>query len=424
MLSPPIDELEAEGPATPSPRPRPPWRSRWSRAPEHRRRRRALGVIAALLAAALLWVAMSLGTALDNPALGSSVGARAAEWFREHGGASIVTWAENYWYSHHQPKVGGALPKGTIHAPRTTPSTRPATSSVAHLPAPAPIAPLASPPVPGEGQWSPAGRLVDGVPAVYTTMVRPSAIHTSYVVGVAWMDTTLLKATLYSGSQIPGGGPFTHSAPVSPTDATTLVTAFNAGFLMSDANGGYYTDGKTILPLRTGAASFVVYNNGSATVGQWGRDATMTPDVAAVRQNLDLLVDNGQVTPGVSDANSPNWGASLHGALYVWRSALGVTSDGALVYVGGPGLSISDLANIMVRAGAVRAMELDINTDWVNYSIYAPSTSAGLASPANGTTLLPNMAGTAGRYFVSWWARDFITMSVVQKSEPPISSAR
>ena len=255
-------------------------------------------------------------------------------------------------------------------------------------------------------------------------MLRPSAIHTSYVVGVAWMDTTLLKATLYSGSQIPGGGPFTHSAPVSPTDATTLVTAFNAGFLMSDANGGYYTDGRTILPLRTGAASIVVYKNGSATVGQWGRDATMTPDVVAVRQNLDLLVDNGQVTPGVSDANSSMWGASLHGALFVWRSALGVTSDGALVYVGGPGLSISDLANIMVRAGAVRAMELDINTDWVNYSIYTPLTSAGSATPANGTTLLPNMAGAASRYFVSWWARDFITMSVVQKSEPPISSAR
>ena len=112
------------------------------------------------------------------------------------------------------------------------------------------------------------------------------------------MDTTLLKATLYSGSQIPGGGPYTHTAPVAPSDATSLVAAFNAGFLMSGANGGYYTDGKTIDPLRTGAASFVVYKNGSSTVGQWGRDVTMTPDVVSVRQNLDLLVDNGQVVPG------------------------------------------------------------------------------------------------------------------------------
>ena len=56
-----------------------------------------------------------------------------------------------------------------------------------------------------------------------------------------------------------------------------LVAAFNAGFLMSDANGGYYTDNKTIVPLRTGGASFVVYKNGSSTVGQWGRDVTMDP---------------------------------------------------------------------------------------------------------------------------------------------------
>ena len=49
-----------------------------------------------------------------------------------------------------------------------------------------------------------------------------------------------------------------------------------------------------------------------------------------------------------------------------------MTADGALVYVGGPGLDIADLANILVRAGAVRAMELDINTDWVNFSTYQP----------------------------------------------------
>ena len=65
----------------------------------------------------------------------------------------------------------------------------------------------------------------------------------------------------------------------------------------------------------------------------------------------------------------------------MWRSGLGVTADGALVYVGGPGLDIADLANILVRAGAVRAMELDINTDWVNYSTYQPSTPDGGGDP-------------------------------------------
>jgi hypothetical protein len=58
-------------------------------------------------------------------------------------------------------------------------------------------------------------------------------------------------------------------------------------------------------------------------------------------------------------------------------------------------------------------MELDINTDWVNFSSYQPSTSAGLATASNGRELLPAMTGTPARYFESWWARDFITMSAV-----------
>ena len=296
---------------------------RWSRSPVHRRRRRIVAVVAGALGVALFWLAISLCSALTNPALGSSMGARAAEWFRGHGGASIVVWAENEWYSHHQPRVGGTLAAGTIRKPKEVTSSTPVVA-VPHLPVPSPIMPFASPPVAGEGQWSPVGRQVDGVPALYETMLRPDAVHTSYVVGVAWMDTTLLKATLYSGSQVPGGGPYSHTAPILPGDAGKLVAAFNAGFLMSDANGGYYTDNKTVIPLRTGAASFVIYKNGSSTVGQWGRDVTMGPDVVSVRQNLDLLVDNGQVVPAASSPNSQTVGRHAGG----WSLRLAVRAGG------------------------------------------------------------------------------------------------
>ena len=93
-------------------------------------------------------------------------------------------------------------------------------------------------------------------------------------------------------------------------------------------------------------------------------------------------------------------------------SGIGVTADGALVYVGGPGLNITDLAELLVRAGAVRAMELDINTDWVNYS--APTSRrrrAGRRRRPTAPSCFAGMTGTPGRYFESWWARDFITMS-------------
>ena len=182
---------------------------------------------------------------------------------------------------------------------------------------------------------------------------------------------------------------------------------------MQNANGGYFTQGQMIIPLRAGAASFVIYRNGTATVGAWGTDVKMTSDVVAVRQNLSLLVDNGKPVPGLNANDTTKWGNTLGNQVYVSRSGIGVTGNGALVYVGGPNLNITDLANLLVRAGAVRAMELDINADWVNFATFAPSMPAGLASPANGTDLLPlaDMAGPPSRYFVTWWGRDFITMS-------------
>ena len=41
-----------------------------------------------------------------------------------------------------------------------------------------------------------------------------------------------------------------------------------------------------------------------------------------------------------------------------------------LIYAGGPSLSVLSLAKTLQAAGAVRAMELDINTDWVSAYTY------------------------------------------------------
>src|SRR5574340_215289 len=169
--------------APPRPRPQHPARRPRlrGRAGALARRHKVLSLLAALIIV-LTPVWWSLGSALTDPGLGTSVPARLAEWFRGHGGGWVVTKVENIWYSHHQPPVGGKPPKGAIptHAPSTT---VPKVSVVPHLPAPAPIDPIASPPVAGEGQWHPAGRLVHGLSAVYETYLRPDTVHTSVVVG-------------------------------------------------------------------------------------------------------------------------------------------------------------------------------------------------------------------------------------------------
>jgi hypothetical protein len=268
-----------------------------------------------------------------------------------------------------------------------------------------------------EGAWHPAGRLVRGVPAIYETMVTPPGGTAR--AGIAWMDTKLLSATLYSGSKSPGGGPYRYTAPIGRAQAASLVAAFNGGFKMADARGGYYTEGRVIYPLVPGAASLVIYADGSVTVGAWGTDVVMTPNVVAVRQNLVPLVANGLPT-ALAAGNWKAWGitcgvrscaASVPGIEHQWRSGAGVTADGALVYAVGPGLDPFQLAMLLVRAGVVRGMQLDINPPWPVFASYDPATATGIASPYNGSKLLSSTRQGPWTFFEPSWARDFITMS-------------
>jgi hypothetical protein len=249
-----------------------------------------------------------------------------------------------------------------------------------------------------------------------TTLVPPGGTQPA---GIAWMDAGLLSARLYSGSLSPGDGPFRYTAPVLPAAAATLVAAFNGGFKMNEARGGYYTEGRVIDPLRTGAASLVIYADGSVDVGAWGSDVTMTPQVVSVRQNLLPLVAGGRPTPRAASTRWRAWGSTcgatscastVPGIEHQWRSGLGITADGALVYAAGPGLDPLQLAELLARAGAVRGMQLDINPNWPVFVTYDPP-AGGPAAPGNGRKLLASTAQGPWTFFEATWARDFITMS-------------
>jgi hypothetical protein len=138
--------------------------------------------------------------------------------------------------------------------------------------------------------------------------------------------------------------------------------------------------------------------------------------VAAVRQNLYPLVVGGHPTARAFTRTWRQWGgtcpcgAGKHGTRQQLRSGLGITTDGALVYVVGPQLTPPQVAELLVRAGAVRGMELDINPSWPVFASFKPSTPNGLASPANGSKLAGTSRGPA-TFFDPAYARDFITMS-------------
>lgn len=365
-------------------------------------RRGAVGVIALFM----LITGSSYIGALAAPG-GAGFGVTSVEWVRGHGGASFVRLLENTWYGFNQPKVGGAPPRGAFKPKGHAETVAEMNNQAPHLPPPAPIAPLATPAIKGEGQWTPEGLTVNGHPGLYVTLMRPDPIHTSLIAGIAWMDPHILSFLQFAGNQEPpGGGTWQYMSPIATSMQGSLVAAFNSGFRMSDAQGGYYAYGRTATPLRNNAASFVINKNGSVNIVQWSGGSYIPPSVAVVRQNLSLVVNGGKINPAVYDTSYTEWGQTVGNQVLVWRSGAGVTANGAVVYVAGPGLSVASLANLLVKAGAVRAMELDINTDWVNF-FYFNQVPGQLASPANGSQLLLGMLRPTSRYFnVS--DRDFV----------------
>jgi hypothetical protein len=264
-----------------------------------------------------------------------------------------------------------------------------------------------SPPAEGEGEWAPAGALTEGLPGVYTTKVRPDAKHTSLTIFVAWIDPKLTEVKLFPGTNLPGGAWATPSH-IPAERCHQAIMAANGGFRMEQARGGYFAEGRESHKLREGAASLVIYKDGHVDVAQWGREVgrDQLPAVESVRQNLDLLVDEGKPVP---DLAKKDWGAELPNSYFVWRSAWGITAEGALIYIGGPALQPGDLAQHLVNAGAVRAMQGDINPEWVTAVLYSPTEdggckgSLGLSGPSNAG----GMYAKDSRY-LSTDTRDFI----------------
>lgn len=371
--------------------------------PPHVRRRRKI-VWRSILAAFLLivgYVGVTLYPYLAAPGT-DRLNARIAEWGRDHHLGWAVTWLENATYK--APPTGGSLSASQLAQLQGATAAPPPPKVKADLPTD--IVPLASGTVPGEGIWHPVTMNASGVPIVEKAALRPDAQHTSDLAYVVWMNQKALSFTLHPGYQQPGGNWNTPDlVPVS--QRANLVATWNGGFKVKpdDALAGFYAEGRAVVPLVSGKAAEVFYKDGSLKIGMWGRDETMDPTITAVRQNLSLLVDKGQVTVGPGDGSSQQWGYTIKNSYFIARSGVGMTATGDIVYVSGRFLSVYTLAELLKSAGAVSAMELDINPDWVSFMNYSPGSSPAVPT----ITKLWDFTQPADRYFQPS-DRDFVSV--------------
>ena len=334
---------------------------------------------------------------------------------RQAGFGVVVAAAEDFYYNYlNTPKVGGRATDSSDFGARK-PSGEPTTAAspskvafveqwgVAGVPSLEPVRLI--PPVVAEareGFWKDTKIVVNGSTAIRIARIRPDTEHTSYYATIAWFDSKLLAFAQVPGTDVPEGN-FDRGDGLVPQDLRPFyVAGLNNAFLMRDSQGGYVYQGNIVRNLVYGKATLVTYSDGSLDVLKWGRDKP-TKAMQAARQNLTLMVD-GSVSQ-VKDESQAKWGWVWEGVgsgkNLVWRSAIGVRADGTIVYCIGPVLSARSLADMMVRAGAVRAMPLDMNSAYANGFLYGPY--------APGKRIDPGIFREADRF----WApseRDFVAV--------------
>jgi hypothetical protein len=348
-----------------------------------------------LLAAGLISLVpalVSFASTITRPS-NSSFFINAVEWLRDNGARGLVNTIENEYYSLTAPAKGGpALKKLTRQggALATAPAIAHRVHRV-HFYRPPNIVPLTHG-LPGEGVWHPTFADGGSRPPVLITQFRPEPFEYPQVVaGVAWIDHTRTSVQLYPGMAEPSVPMLSRGPEEVPLALRSkLVATFNSGFKLADSGGGFVLGGHTYSPMQDGLATIVRYAGGAVNVIKWESGPHAPPNVVWARQNLPLIVDGGRPNPDLN--NSAQWGATLGNAALVWRSAVGVDRHGNLLYVAGPDQGLSSLATTMIHAGAVRAMEMDINTYWTSFITYR---RPGAVGPAN---LLASMDRSPLRY--------------------------
>jgi len=225
--------------------------------------------------------------------------------------------------------------------------------------------------------------------------------------GVTFMrfDQSLVHLTLHAGSTDGGVAGWTYGDQISRREIHLVLAAFNGGFRLTYTDVGFSSGGHVAVALKPGLASIVTYTDGTSNIGSWGNGVpTARKSVFSVLQNQRLLVDRGAPAATVTTCVLVCWGHTIQALTTVARSGLGITGSGQLVWAAGEQLSPAALAAALISAGAVRAIELDINPDWVAGYLYVHHRTGPVAVP-----VVPGQHGIAGELLAPY-SRDFLAV--------------
>jgi hypothetical protein len=227
---------------------------------------------------------------------------------------------------------------------------------------------------PGEGQWSAATEsflrpsrailapnVEKPLPYFYKTFIRPDPKRPYAKVWLVAMDMRQLTLGMQAGFEDPE--PLTGPAgeghlPDDPAVTSRVVGTFNGAFKSEHGKYGMMVNRRVLLPPVPGAATIAATAANEVAFGNWPKSTSIPDDLISFRQNLDPLVEDGQVNP----AGRQIWGWQLQGtSVMTERTALCTTSTGHAIYAWAEEADASILGDALRRAGCSYGVHLDMN---------------------------------------------------------------
>lgn len=227
-------------------------------------------------------------------------------------------------------------------------------------------------PLKGEGVWHDIPlKIFPNQSVLAYTFVRPDSSRSFAIVSLVQADVSALKLGSVAGTVEPGGkvGKYGHGhVPKDIVQAGTLVAAFDGGFQYKDGAYGMIVGNTTYLPLKDNLGTVVGHQDGRLEIINY-TGQNLGNDLAFVRQNGPLLIQDGQITVS-NPASQKVWGRVVGSDIFTWRSGIGLNAQGNLIFAAGNSLNPQTLAQALQMAGAVNAIQLDINPHWVRFNIF------------------------------------------------------
>ncbi len=238
----------------------------------------------------------------------------------------------------------------------------------------------------GDGVWVPIRdpRRPEEPPRLYKTLLHPDKSRSWAEVFVVAVDLRSVAVMPVMGYQEPRtekeeAEDYVRHAKIPRKHWDSLLAAFNGGFMAEHGEYGVYFDGITFLDPRPEACTLARFDDGHFEIATWNRIKDQKNQMTWYRQAPNCMYEDGEMHPALKIHAAKKWGATLDGRTVIRRSAVGLSRDGQILYVG---ISNHTNAKVMAlgmhHAGGYNVAQMDVNWSYPKFVTYEPDENGKL----------------------------------------------